>query len=79
MSLAEISYSEHMAWCKERALAYVDRGELDNAMASLASDFRKHPDTDHDAMKGLCVIAVLTHVANGDVAGTRRFIEGFAS
>lgn len=37
--------AEHLAWCKERALAYVDDGDNHNAFASLASDLSKHPDT----------------------------------
>lgn len=36
---------EHVAWCKTRALAYVDAGDLNNAFASMCSDLRKHPDT----------------------------------
>jgi len=38
--------AEHLAWCKERALAYVEQGDLNNAFASLISDLRKHPETE---------------------------------
>lgn len=37
--------AEHLAWCKERALAYVDVGDLNQAYASLASDLGKHEET----------------------------------
>jgi hypothetical protein len=39
---------EHLTWCKERALAYVDAGDITNAHASMNSDLSKHPGTaDH--------------------------------
>ena len=41
--------ADHLAWCKERALAYVDQGDLNNAFASLVSDLRKHPETEDHA------------------------------
>ena len=37
--------AEHLKWCKERALEYARRGEAQNAVASMASDLRKHDDT----------------------------------
>lgn len=37
--------AEHLAWCKQRALEYVDAGDLNNAFTSMASDMRKHPET----------------------------------
>lgn len=37
--------AEHLAWCKERALEYVDRGDLVNASSSFISDMAKHPET----------------------------------
>ena len=39
---------EHLQWCKERALEYLKPGpyfSLDNAMASILSDFGKHDET----------------------------------
>jgi len=36
---------EHLAWCKKRALEYLDKGDANNAVASMESDMRKHPDT----------------------------------
>ncbi len=38
--------AEHLQWCKDRALAYVEAGDLDQAFASMASDLGKHPETD---------------------------------
>ena len=67
---------EHLTWCKERALEYVDRGELDNAVASMGSDLGKHEDTRNPANNGLLMLGLM-HVMDGDAAAVRRWIEGF--
>lgn len=68
--------AEHLAWCKERALQYVDEGDLTNAYASMASDMGKHEETrDHPAI-GLGMMLMVT----GDLSTPdemRKFIEGF--
>jgi hypothetical protein len=69
---------EHLAWCKERALEYVDRHDLANAVASMMSDLNKHEET---RLTGK-MIATLGMVAafaviDGDSRGVRRWIEGF--
>jgi hypothetical protein len=68
--------AEHLAWCKERALEYCKRGELTNAMASMASDLRKHEETaKHPGiMLGMSLMII------GDLNTSekmRRFIDGF--
>ncbi len=40
-----ITRQEHLEWCKQRALEYVDAGDLQGAFASFASDTSKHPET----------------------------------
>ncbi len=37
---------EHLQWCKDRALAYVDAGDLTSALSSMLSDMGKHPETE---------------------------------
>ncbi len=37
--------AEHLAWAKERALKYVELGDLQGAFLSMASDLGKHPET----------------------------------
>jgi hypothetical protein len=39
------SRAEHLAWCKQRALEYVEAGDLQGAFASMGSDMNKHPET----------------------------------
>lgn len=67
---------EHLQWCKDRALAYADRGDNTNAIASMASDMSKHPETENHAALQLMVMLAMT--GNFDRPGElRRFIEGF--
>ena len=66
---------EHLAWCKKRALEYLDRGDLQNAIASMGSDLDKHEDF-RGILKNLFPLAVI-YVANSDSEGVSRWIEGF--
>jgi len=43
---------EHLKWCKQRALEYVDRNELTQAYTSFISDLGKHDETcNHPAIR----------------------------
>ena len=67
--------ADHLAWCKERALAYVDQGDLSNAFASLISDLRKHPETEHHAAAEIGMMLTIT--GHLDTAKDMRdFING---
>ena len=67
---------EHLKWCKERALEYVDRGDIHNALSSMGSDLNKHPETrDHpDMMLGMALL-MGGHMNTQQEA--RNFINGF--
>ncbi len=41
--------TEHLQWCKDRALEYVEAGDMQQAFASFSSDMSKHPDTANHA------------------------------
>jgi hypothetical protein len=60
--------------CKQRALEYLDRGDLVNAVASMGSDLNKVENAPNDS--ALMVVGMMT-AARGDSAGVRRWIEGF--
>jgi hypothetical protein len=66
---------EHLAWCKQRAHEYLDRGDLLDAVTSMMSDLDKHPEFGKTnpflAMTGM--LAAQRH----DLDGVRRFIDGF--
>ena len=70
--------AEHLAWCKERALEYADRGDMANAIGSLRSDLGKHPDTVESVglVDELMMPLVLAGHLSSPVA-LRKFIEGF--
>lgn len=74
--MPDMTRAQHLAWCKQRALAELDRGDLAGAVASMASDMRKHPETASAALFPL-VSAAMADVAVGDAAAIRRWIEGF--
>ena len=67
---------EHLRWCKDRALVYVDAGRLNDAYASMASDMSKHPETDgHAAIPLGMMLMASGHLSSQQEM--RKFIEGF--
>jgi hypothetical protein len=67
---------EHLAWCKRRALQYIDRGEIAEGLKSMISDMEKHPQTScpelHTLTVGLMAIGDLDTVDKA-----RRHVEGY--
>jgi hypothetical protein len=74
--MAEMTRAEHLAWCKTRALQYVDAGDINNAFASMASDLDKHPDTANHAGINLGMMLLMGGQLS-TAAEMRKFIEGF--
>ncbi len=37
--------AEHLAWCKEQALEFLDRGECGQAVLLFVAEMDKHPET----------------------------------
>jgi hypothetical protein len=68
--------AEHLAWCKERALEYVDRGELREAVTSMSSDPRKHEDFHGPIYGQLSLLGAMFEIPKGPEA-VRRWINGF--
>lgn len=68
--------AEHVRWCKERALQYLDAGDLQGAVSSMTSDMSKHDET-KDVMKAMAMIG-LAELMTGNPDGVRRWITGFA-
>jgi hypothetical protein len=65
---------EHLEWCKQRALEYVERGELPGAVASMCSDYGQHDD--NGPMDPMLVMLGMMEIQNG-AGAVRRWIEGF--
>ena len=68
--------AQHLAWCKARALEYVERGHLIEAMASMGSDLGKHAETEKHVGIQLGVRMMMAGQLQTQ-AEMRRFIEGF--
>jgi hypothetical protein len=67
--------AEHVAYCKARALAYLDHGDVHQAFASLSSDLQKHPETvGHSALRLGMMEFMAGHLATA--GSMREFIEG---
>jgi hypothetical protein len=65
-----------LAWAKGRALAYASQGDLSGALASIASDLNKHPETaGHAGVELMMLLAMGGHLKS--VTEVRDFIEGF--
>lgn len=68
--------AKHLQWCKERALEYVDKGDVSQAYASFVSDMGKHESTaNHPAME-LGHIQLFSGMLSTP-AQMRSWIEGF--
>lgn len=68
--------SEHLEWCKKRALEYIDSGNISDAYSSMVSDLRKHPETvDHNAI-GLGMQLLISGNLSS-ITKMREFILGF--
>lgn len=67
--------AEHLAWCKQRALEYVDQGDLASAVASMTSDLGKHHET--ATSNPYLMMLGMMNVNQGDTEGVRRWINGF--
>ena len=66
---------EHLAFCKERANEYLDRGDIQNGITSMLSDLDKHDET-RSAGKSMGMIGIL-YAMNHDMEGAKRFVNGF--
>jgi hypothetical protein len=67
---------EHLQWCKDRALEYLNRGDVVNAVTSMMSDLDKHDETrlpNGHPLRALGIMAAMRR----DGLDARRFIEGF--
>lgn len=67
--------TQHLDWCKQRAMEYCNNGDTHNAMASIMSDLTKHEETeDHSAIQLGMMLMFAGHLkTQRDV---KQFIEG---
>ena len=67
---------EHLDWCKKRAIAYLDNGDVNQAWASMASDMAQHLELSGHPAIGLGMQMLMSGHLSSDVA-MRNFILGF--
>lgn len=67
---------EHLAWCKKRAHEYLTTGDIKNAVISMMSDLRKHPETALPNGSILNQLGLMTAIS-GDPDSARRYIDSF--
>lgn len=65
-----------MDFCKRRALEYLDKGDVANAVTSMLSDLGKHPETALRDGSPLGMLGMMAVMPN-DATVARRFINGF--
>ncbi len=73
--MADVTRAEHLAWCKERALAYLP-ADPQQAFTSMASDLGKHPETEGHVAIDLGMMMLMGGQME-TAEQTRKFIDGF--
>lgn len=68
---------EHLQWCKDRALKYVEKGEIKQALASMASDVMKHEETKHHEMTNSLGVMQLIGGHLDTPEKMRKWINGY--
>ena len=70
---------EHLQWCKDRAMEYVNKGDLLNGATSMMSDLEKHDETRQKPGSALSMLGIMAaqQAQNGDRDGVVRYIKGF--
>jgi hypothetical protein len=69
--------AEHVAWCKQQALAYLDQGDVPNAVASMLLELNKHPETKTRDLTSIRAALGMHVILSEDKDAARSFIEGF--
>ena len=67
---------EHLDWAKERALEYAKRGDIQQAVASMLSDLRKHPELERHAGGDLGMMLLMSGNMRDSLA-CEKWINGF--
>lgn len=68
--------TEHMAWCKARALEYLPDDPA-GALASFLSDVTKHEETANDPICGTFTAMLMVGGHLSTAEQVRKHIEGF--
>jgi hypothetical protein len=70
---------EHLKWCKDRAIQEYDfytnaADKQRNGLTSMMSDLGKHPETNSDTLRSLCMMKMMSPMTRQQFI---NFINGF--
>ncbi len=68
---------QHLQWCKDRALDYLNRGKIAEGMASFTSDMGKHEDTARTLNNGLSHAIIMQALMTNSQRECIAAVEGF--
>ena len=68
--------SEHLQRCKDRAIEYINNGDIQQGITSMMSDLTKHPETENHAGIGLAM-GFLMIGKPSTISEAEKFINGF--
>ena len=69
--------AEHLKWCKDRAMEYVQRGDYNQAVTSMLSDLSKHPETKASSGGILAQIGMMELMTGPNKEKITKYIQGF--
>ncbi len=72
-----MSRQAHLNWCKQRANAYFDRGDIQEGLASFLSDVTKSEETEDIVNHPLFRMGAVAAMAAGDLQGAKSFVNGW--
>ena len=67
----------HLQWCKDRALEYLNAGDVANGMASFVSDMGKHEETAKTMNNGLSNVICMNALMSNDPRKCIEAVNGF--
>lgn len=70
-----MTWKEHLAECKKHALACVDKGDLTDAVVTMAAEIQEHPENKMD--ETLLTFLITAATFDWHPEGIRRWINGF--
>lgn len=69
--------TEHLQWCKDRAIELLDTGDLQQAFASMCSDVMKHDETQHHSTTNILGLSQLSAGLLSTPDAMRSWILGY--
>lgn len=68
---------DHLQWCKDRAMEYVNKNDFANAVTSMLSDLEKHAETAQSASGILAQLGMFELMNRPTKESISKYIEGF--